>query len=93
MFFCVNYILNYFGEYNHTGCENCYNCLHEFEEIDVTKECKVIFQAIASCNQRYGINVYASLLYGRKNAKLLSYRLDENPYFGALQDESVPDVE
>ena len=83
-----NYILNYFGEYNHTGCENCYNCLHEFEELDVTKECKVIFQAIASCNQRYGINVYASLLYGRKNAKLLSYRLDENPYFGALQESS-----
>ena len=84
------YILQYFGEYDSGHCENCYNCLHEFEEVDVIEECKVILQTIASCNQRYGINVYVGVLRGRKNAKLLSYGLDRNPHYGALQEVSEP---
>lgn len=80
------YILQYFGEYDSGNCDNCCNCLHEFEEVDVTKESKAILSAIASCNQRYGINVYVSLLRGRKNAKLTSYGLDTNPHFAELSE-------
>ena len=92
-YYCVtknclhNYILNYFGEYDNDNCDNCSNCLNEFEEVDITEECRIIIESIASCRQRYGMNVYISLLQGRKNAKLV-YGLDSNPYFGKLADNS-----
>ena len=82
------YILEYFGEYDSGACDNCCNCLNEFEEVDVTKESKSILQAILSVNQRYGINMYVSLLRGRKNAKLTSYGLDTNSHFGELKETS-----
>lgn len=93
-YYCVtknclhSYILNYFGEYDNNNCDNCSNCLGEFEEFDITKESKIIIESIAFCRQRYGINVYVGLLRGRKNAKLVSYGLDNNPYFGKLQNIS-----
>lgn len=93
-YYCVtknclhSYILNYFGEYDNGNCENCSNCLGEFEEIDVTEISRTILACIDSCRQRYGINVYVGVLRGRKIAKLISYGLDTNPYFGALSDVS-----
>lgn len=93
-YYCVtknclhSYILNYFGEYDNGNCDNCSNCLGEFEEIDITKISKTIIACIDSCRQRYGINVYVGLLRGRKNAKLISYGLDTNPYYGKLADVS-----
>lgn len=82
------YILQYFGEYDSGNCDNCCNCLNEFEEVDVTQESKSIVKTILSVNQRYGINVYISLLRGRKNAKLTSYGMDTNPHFGELKETS-----
>jgi len=34
----LGYILNYFGEKTKRRCENCSNCLHEYQEEDVTDD-------------------------------------------------------
>lgn len=77
------YILHYFGEHMGCSCGNCSNCLSEYEELDVTDICKNIIGCIDEVRGRYGINVIVGVLRGERKAKLTSYGLDTNFYYGA----------
>lgn len=77
------YILHYFGEHLGGSCGNCSNCLREYEEMDVTDICKNIIGCIDEVRGRYGINVVVGVLRGERKAKLTSYGLDTNFYYGA----------
>jgi len=76
------YILRYFGEEVKGGCGNCSNCLGDFEEKDITKECIHIINCVMETRQRFGINMIISILRGEKNAKLLSYQFDRLDSYG-----------
>lgn len=76
------YILRYFGEEPKNNCGNCSNCLGEFEEKDITKECIHIINCIMETRQRFGVNMIISILRGEKNAKLLSYHFDRLESYG-----------
>lgn len=76
------YILNYFGQQGLSCCDNCSNCLTQFEELDVTEAAKDILGCIRECNQRYGINVITATLLGRKTAKLTSTNMIHNSFYG-----------
>ena len=76
------YILRYFGEEAKDGCGNCSNCLREFEEKDVTKECLHVINCVMETRQRFGINMIVGILRGEKNAKLLSYHFDRLDSYG-----------
>ncbi|NLK03332.1 MAG: DNA helicase RecQ [Clostridiales bacterium] len=76
------YILGYFGEYGQACCDNCINCQTEFDEQDVTDICKDIIGCINESGQRFGINVIAATLMGRKLAKLSANNMVNNSYYG-----------
>lgn len=82
------YILNYFGEHTVERCENCGNCLMEYEEKDVTDICKDIIQCIQELRQRYGVNVVVDTMLGRNKAKIRSLGLDSLKTFGIRKEES-----
>ncbi len=82
------YILRYFGEYADNCCENCSNCMADFEEKDVTEISKDIISCINDCGLRYGLNVIIATLLGRKIAKLTANHMSDSPYFGKRSEES-----
>lgn len=82
------YILRYFGEYGANYCGNCSNCLSQFETVDVSDLAREIIECVTACGQRYGVNVIVDTLRGANTAKIRSYRMDENPYYGKLSGES-----
>lgn len=84
------YILRYFGEDATGNCENCGNCLAEFEEKDVTILCKNIILCIEETQQRFGMNVIVDVLQGRNMAKIRSFGLCELPCFGLCKELSEP---
>lgn len=79
-----DYILKYFGEYGSNYCGNCSNCMTQFEETDVTEIARALVGCVSACRQRYGTTVILDTVHGANTAKIRSYRMDENPYYGAL---------
>ncbi|PNV62097.1 DNA helicase RecQ [Clostridium sp. chh4-2] len=79
-----DYILRYFGEYGSNYCGNCVNCLSQFETVDVTDIAKALIGCAFSSHQRYGVNVIVDTVHGANTAKIRQYRMDGNPYYGAL---------
>jgi ATP-dependent DNA helicase RecQ len=65
-----NYILKYFGEQPLKPCEDCYNCNHNFETMDVTKEARQIINCIYELKERYGKGIVTDILLGNNNSKL-----------------------
>lgn len=84
------YILAYFGEYGHNYCGNCGNCLTKFIDTDITSVAQKIAGCVQSCNGRYGITLIIDALRGSKNARILKFHLDDNPFYGALKELKVP---
>lgn len=82
------YILRYFGQFGESCCDNCSNCLTEFEELDVTDVSKDIIGCVRKSGQRYGINVIIATLMGRKAAKLAANNMIDNSYYGKRPSES-----
>ncbi len=85
-----DFILRYFGEYKENYCGNCSNCLSQFENTDVTEIAKSLVGCVESCRQRYGINVILDTVHGANTAKIRSYRMDENPFYGGCAKVSSP---
>ncbi len=84
-----DYILRYFGEYGSSYCGNCSNCLTQFEEVDVTETARALIGCVKSSGQRYGTTVIVDTLRGAQTAKINDRRMDENPYYGALDKMPV----
>ncbi len=82
------YILRYFGEFGASCCDNCSNCLTEFDEQDVTEVSSDIIGCIRECGQRFGLNVIISTLQGRKTAKLTANNMVNNRLYGRRSDHS-----
>lgn len=82
------YILRYFGEYGNNSCDNCSNCLTEFEEEDVTQVSKDIFGSLKECGQRFGMNVIVATLMGRNMAKLSANNMVNNSFYGKRASDS-----
>ena len=78
------YILNYFGEYGSNYCGNCSNCLTQFDEADVTEAARAILGCVKACRQRYGTAVILDTVHGANTAKIRSYHMDQNPFYGTL---------
>ncbi len=79
-----DYILRYFGEYGSNYCGNCFNCLSQFETVDVTVEAEKITECVKASGQRYGINVILDTVHGANTAKIRQYKMDKNPCYGTL---------
>lgn len=83
------YILRYFGEEASGYCGNCFNCLTQFEQIDISKEVTAIIRCVRENWTAYGIATIIDILRGAKNQRILSKNLDQNSQYGTLSTQSV----
>ena len=83
-----NFILNYFGEDTTKPCDNCSNCLREFEELDMTHEAKQIINCVYEAKGRYGKMVIIDTVCGAKTAKIEEYGTNNYKSYGVLRDKN-----
>ena len=83
------YILKYFGERPSNYCDNCFNCLTEFEETDVTQASADLINLILTSGERYGLVAIADAAYGSQNVKVKRFGLDKNDYYAKLSHFTI----
>ncbi len=86
------YILQYFGESAPDYCGTCYNCLHNFEEVDISREAKLIVRCVSETGQCFGAGVIAETLCGAVTDKVRKYHMDRESTYGALQELTQAEV-
>lgn len=86
------YILQYFGETAPDTCGTCWNCLHNFEEVDVSREARAILRCVMETGQHFGVAVLAETLCGAETDKVRKYHMDEEDTYGLLRDMTQKDV-
>ncbi len=87
-----NYILKYFGEKVAAPCENCGNCHHQYEEIDMTKDARWVINCLAETRGRYGLNIVAGTLLGANRARLKEIGAVSYQSYGVLSNRTEPDI-
>lgn len=65
-----NYILKYFGENPEKPCQDCGNCLREFETLDMTEAAKKVINCVYEAKGRYGRQIIIDTVAGAKTARL-----------------------
>lgn len=83
------YILDYFSDHSIYSCNNCSNCQHDYERIDVTDDAKHIIKMVFEYNHRFGINLILDTLHGSNNKKVIDNRLRESKYHAVLKHLSI----
>ena len=86
------YILQYFGESAPDYCGTCYNCLHNFEEVDISREAKLIVRCISETGQCFGAGIIAETLCGAVTDKVRKYHMDRESTYGALRELTQAEV-
>ena len=80
------YILEYFGESAPDYCGTCYNCLHNFKEVEVGREAQAIVRCVAETGQHFGAGVIAETLCGADTDRVRKYHMDREKHYGALAE-------
>jgi len=83
-----NYILKYFGEDPKKPCDDCGNCLRQFETLDMTDEAKKIINCIYESRGRYGKNIIMDTVLGAKTARLTEIGASEYKSYGVLESSN-----
>ncbi len=79
-----NYILKYFGEKPEKPCEDCGNCLREFETLDMTVAAKKIINCVYEAKGRYGKGIIIDTVAGAKTARLEEIGATNYKSYGTL---------
>ena len=80
------YILEYFGESAPDYCGTCYNCLHNFKEVEVGREAQAIVRCVAETGQHFGAGVIAETLCGADTDRVRKYHMERENHYGALAE-------
>lgn len=83
-----NYILKYFGEDPKKPCDDCGNCLRQFETLDMTEEAKKIINCVYESRGRYGKNIIMDTVLGAKTARLEEIGASEYKSYGVLESSN-----
>ena len=86
------YILQYFGEFAPDDCGTCYNCHHNFEEVDISLEARTIIRCVMETGGHFGIGVIAETLCGADTEKVRKYRMEQESTYGLLRDLTQQEV-
>ena len=79
-----NYILKYFGENPEKPCEDCGNCLREFETLDMTDAAKKIINCVYEAKGKYGKGIIIDTVVGAKTARLEEVGTVDYKSYGVL---------
>ena len=80
------YILEYFGESAPDYCGTCYNCLHNFKEVEVGRGAQAIVRCVAETGQHFGAGVIAETLCGADTDRVRKYHMERENHYGALAE-------
>ena len=83
-----NYILKYFGEKPIQPCDDCGNCLREFETKDMTDAARQIINCVYEAKGRYGKNIIIDTLVGAKTARLEEVGATGYKSYGVLSGQN-----
>ena len=86
------YILRYFGERSGNYCGACHNCLHHFEELDISAEARAILRCVMDTGQCFGAGVIAEVLCGADTEKVRKYRMEREDTYGLLRNLTQEEV-
>ena len=86
------YILQYFGEFAPNDCGSCCNCLHNFEEVDISREARIILRCVLELGECFDIGIIAETLCGMHTQQVRKYRMNEESSYGMLRYLTVKEV-
>ena len=87
-----SHILRYFGEAATGSCGFCGNCAQPEPKTDVTPIAANIIKCVMDSGERFGAAMIVSILAGSAEEKILRYRLDRLPSYGALSQYERGDI-
>jgi len=77
-------LLHYFGEQcKEDCCNNCDNCLHPKEKLEVKDSVKIVLDAVCELDERFGIDYIVNLVLGKANPQMQTFGHDKLKSFGA----------
>lgn len=83
------FILEYFGQDAKEKCNNCSNCLDDYEKIDVSLDSQKILSCIYRLGQRYGISTIVDCLKGSNNKNAKEKNLKNISTFALMKEENT----
>lgn len=88
-------LLAYFGENTTDHCNNCSNCLKEWQEKDYTVEALKIVSCVARLAQRnmnLGAGMICQILRGSKDRRILNNKLEELSTYSIMPTTPIPEM-
>ena len=82
------FILEYFGQDAKERCNNCSNCLDDYEKIDVSLDSQKILSCIYRLGQRYGISTIVDCLKGSNNKNSKEKNLKNISTFALMKEKN-----
>lgn len=82
------FILEYFGQDAKEKCNNCSNCLDDYEKIDVSLDSQKILSCIYRLGQRYGISTIVDCLKGSNNKNSKEKNLKNISTFALMKEKN-----
>ena len=83
------FILEYFGQDAKEKCNNCLNCLDDYEKIDVSLDSQKILSCIYRLGQRYGISTIVDCLKGSNNKNAKEKNLKNISTFALMKEKNT----
>jgi ATP-dependent DNA helicase RecQ len=82
----TNLILNYFGEFRHSPCGHCDNCLKPPKSIDGTILTQKVISAIIRCDAQITASMLVDILRASHRKEIIEKGYDQIKTFGAGRD-------
>ena len=89
------FILKYFGEQAPLSCDNCSNCLTNFELVDATLEAQKIVSCVFRLAQRgrsVGKSAIADILHGADNERIRQNDFMSLSTYGIMREDSMKHI-
>ena len=81
-----SFIHQYFGNKDVLHCDNCSNCEHNFEEIDVSDTARVLLTCVYRLGKPYDVKTIADIVRGMHSEPVRTHHFYHMPVFGLLKD-------
>ncbi|WP_331836095.1 DNA helicase RecQ [Erysipelothrix piscisicarius] len=91
---CLRYkLMTYFDEPAPMECNQCFNCLNHYKQVDVTIEAQKIMSCILRMDERYGSSLVIDVLRGSKIKRIMDLELDKLSTYGIMRAHSKAQLE
>ncbi|QIQ21290.1 DNA helicase RecQ [Zophobihabitans entericus] len=81
-------LLNYFGEYRQTPCNNCDICLFPPEHYDGLQDAQKVLSCVYRVGQRFGMHYVVDVLRGANNARIRDFGHNKLSVYGIGKEKT-----